>query len=109
CRDSDGRLLNVELQIAAYPGLVERLVFYAASMYVDQLNVGQSYVSVGPAISICLLNHVLFRDTEQAHHHFRMMDLESGRKLEKAIEVHTIELLKYNLGEATVTRASKLE
>jgi len=36
CRDSAGRSLNVEMQVSVYAGLVERLVYYACSMYVDQ-------------------------------------------------------------------------
>ncbi len=82
---------------------------YASSMYVDQLSKGGSYALAAPAISICLLNHVLFSDAIQAHHRFQMLDLESGRELNNAIEVHTVELTKYNLQEETISQASKLE
>ena len=109
CRDSDGRWLNVEMQITVQAGLLERLAYYACSMYVDQIEAGQNYALANPAISICLLNQRLFPDTQQAHHRFRMIDLESGRELSNAIEVHTVELTKYNLDEATISRASKLE
>lgn len=37
CRDSRGLWLNVEIQVAAYLGMIQRLVYYACSMYVDQL------------------------------------------------------------------------
>lgn len=109
CRDSTGRVLNVEMQVSAYAGLIERLVYYACSMYVDQIAVGGNYAMAAPSISICLLNHRLFPDTPQAHHRFQMIDRESGRQLESAIEVHTVELPKYNLDERTISRASKLE
>jgi flagellar biosynthesis/type III secretory pathway protein FliH len=56
-----------------------------------------------------LLKRVLFQQTTQAHHRFQMIDRESGRELTKAIEVHTIELTKYNLNDETVSQASKLE
>jgi predicted transposase/invertase (TIGR01784 family) len=78
-------------------------------MYADQLHKGENYALAEPALSICLLNHVLFRDTRQAHHRFQMMDRESGRELQNAIEVHTVELTKYNLEETTISQASKLE
>jgi predicted transposase/invertase (TIGR01784 family) len=104
-----GRWLNVEMQISAYGGILERLVYYACSMYVDQLTVGGNYSFANPAISICLLGHPLFRDTEQAHHRFQMLDTASGRVLENAIEVHTVELTKYNLDEATIATRPKLE
>ncbi|MEZ6112946.1 MAG: Rpn family recombination-promoting nuclease/putative transposase [Pirellulaceae bacterium] len=109
CRDSAGRSLNVEMQISVQSGLLERLVYYACSMYVDQLEAGQNYAQARSAISICLVNELIFRDSEQRHHRFQMVDLESRRELSDAIEVHTVELPKYNLDEATISRASKLD
>ena len=109
CRDSAGRRLNVEMQVSAYAGLVERLVYYACSMYVDQLASGDNYARLDPSISICLLGHILYRDTLQAHHRFQMLDVASGRRLASGIEVHTVELTKYNLDKRSLATASKLE
>jgi predicted transposase/invertase (TIGR01784 family) len=108
CRDSAGRWLNVEMQVSVYSGLLERLVYYACSMYVDQLEIGDGYGKATPSISICLLQHPHFGDTEQPHHGFQMIDAASGRRLKTAIEVHTVELSKYHLSEATITSAGKL-
>jgi len=108
-RDSAGRWLNIEMQVSVVTGLVQRLVFYACSMYVDQLGAGTSYAALQPAISICLLPNVLFRDSAQAHHRFQLVDRESGRELERGVEVHTVELTKYNLESATISKASKIE
>jgi len=108
-RDSSGRWLNIEMQVSVVTGLVQRLVFYACSMYVDQLESGKSYAALQPAISICLLPNVLFRDSSQAHHRFQLVDRESGRELDRGIEVHTVELTKYNLDSATISKARKIE
>ena len=40
CRDNAGRMLNVEMQVSIIRGLLERMVYYACSMYVDQLSAG---------------------------------------------------------------------
>lgn len=109
CRDSAGRWLNVEMQVSVYAGLLERLVYYACSMYLDQVSLGGNYAQAAPSISICLLNHVLFPDTSQAHHRFQMLDRASGRELDNSIEVHTVELTKYNLDESRISQSSKLE
>jgi predicted transposase/invertase (TIGR01784 family) len=109
CLDSDGRWFNVEMQVSVYAGLIERLVYYACSLYVDQLKTGSNYALAAPSISICLLNRILFAETDQAHHRFQMVDRESGRELSNAIEVHTIEMTKYRLDERTIAKASKLE
>ncbi|MEM6363672.1 MAG: Rpn family recombination-promoting nuclease/putative transposase, partial [Planctomycetota bacterium] len=82
CRDSQGRHLNVEMQVSVYAGLIERLVYYACSMYVDQLGVGGNYALAAPAISICLLSHRLFPERNQAHHRFEMLDRASGTRID---------------------------
>lgn len=74
CRDAAGRWLNVEMQVWAYGGLVERLVHYACSIYVEQLAAGGNYALSSPSISICLLSRPLFRDSPQAHNRFQMLD-----------------------------------
>ncbi|TWT89572.1 PD-(D/E)XK nuclease family transposase [Neorhodopirellula pilleata] len=91
CRDDAGRWLNVEMQVSVYAGLIERLVYYACSMYVDQLSPGSNYALASPSISICLLDRVLFAKSEQPHHRFQMIDRKSGKELSNAIEVHTVE------------------
>ena len=40
-QDGAGRWLNIEMQVSVFGGLVERLVYYACSLYVDQLESGQ--------------------------------------------------------------------
>ena len=109
CRDSSGRWLNVEMQVSAYAGLIERLVYYACSMYVDQLASGCNYALAEPAISICLLSHRLYPDSLQAHHRFQMVDVASGKSIQNAIEVHTVELTKFPLDATKIREASKIE
>jgi predicted transposase/invertase (TIGR01784 family) len=108
-RDSDGRWLNVEMQVTVFGGLLQRLVYYACSLYVDQLESGQGYADLRPAISICLLAQVLFPDTAVPHHRFRLVDREHARELAGAIEVHTVELLKYNRDVASISTATAIE
>jgi len=107
--DSAGRWLNIEMQVSVFSGLLQRLVYYACSLYVDQLELGQSYADLRPAISICLLPNEIFHDSCQAHHRFQLVDRESGRELDRGIEVHTVELRKYNLSSARLREASKIE
>lgn len=107
--DAAGRWLNVEMQVSVYPELLQRLAYYAAALYVDQLQAGESYALLRPAVSICLLRGVLFSDTLVPHHRFRLIDPQHSRELPGAIEVHTVELTKYNLDEATISAAPAIE
>jgi predicted transposase/invertase (TIGR01784 family) len=106
--DTAGRWLNIEMQVSVYPGLLQRLAYYACALYVDQLQAGEHYTRLRPAISIGLLKEKLFLDTPAAHHRFRLVDLEHCRHVPESIEVHTVELTKYNLDEATISTASAI-
>ena len=64
---------------------------------------------VRPAISICLLEKILFHDDQIAHHRFRLVDTEHGVEIPDSIEVHTVELTKYNLKEETISGASEIK
>lgn len=108
-RDSRGRLFSIEMQIANVAGLTQRIVYYACSLYVEQLGRGGDYASLCSAISICFIDKKLFAEDPKPHHSFRLVDQASGRELENAIEIHTLELPRYNLSEETIAQADKLE
>ena len=108
-RDSSGRWLNIEMQVTVFAGLLQRLVYYACTMYVAQLETGRSYADLRSAISICLLNRKLIYGDTIPHHRFRLADPEHDLEVSDAIEVHTLELTKYNLLEATISSAPPIE
>jgi len=58
--------------------------------------------------SICLLMRNLWED-EQLHHQFQLVDRERRMVLEESIEIHTVELAKYNGDRTGVRTASVLE
>ena len=106
--DQLGRVFIVEIQIVVQSSFAKRAVFYACEAYTDQLRVGQGYSDLKATYSICLLMRNLW-DDDQLHHQFRLVDRESGRVLEESIEIHTVELAKYNGSVSDVRSASVLE
>ena len=50
----------------------------------------------------------LWRD-ERIHHHFRMVEKELSEVLQDAIEIHTVELAKYNTELGVVSQSNVLE
>jgi predicted transposase/invertase (TIGR01784 family) len=106
--DQLGRVLIVEIQIVVQSSFSKRAVFYACEAYTDQLRAGQGYGDLKATYSICLLMRNLW-DDDQLHHQFRLVDRESGRVLEDSIEIHTVELAKYNGALSEVRSASVLE
>ena len=106
--DQRGRVFIVEIQIVVQSSFAKRAIFYACEAYTDQLRAGQGYGDLKATYSICLLMRNLW-DDEQLHHQFRLVDRESGRVLEESIEIHTVELAKYNGNASEVRNASVLE
>jgi predicted transposase/invertase (TIGR01784 family) len=108
-RDNFGRWLNVEMQSTKHAGLPQRLAFYATSMYYGQFRPGESYSRLSPAISICVLGSVLFPSVSDLHVDFRLRNCRHDLVLTDDIQVHFVELLKYNLLEPLPKTCTPLE
>ena len=67
------------------------------------------YSQLNPTYSICIVDGKLWRDSKKVHHSFRLTDSETGRILDKTIEIHTLELGLYNLSEKDLVNATMLE
>ena len=107
--DRDGAIYDIEMQLTIFAGLVQRIVFYGCELYAGQLRAGDDYESLHPVYSICLVNGILWADVTQVHHAFRLADKESGRVLDRTLEIHTLELGRYNMRESELRTASMLD
>ena len=107
--DTQNRIFNVEMQLSAHQGLVERIVYYGCEVYTDQLRKGDGFSELKPVFAICILNGVIWREKPKLHHRFRMTDQETGRVLTDTIEIHMLELGWYNLTEKDLASADQAE
>ena len=64
-------------------------------MYVEQFVEGQDYPALRPAISICVLSITMFPDLHDLHLDFRLRERQHGFALTDDLQIHTIELPKY--------------
>lgn len=106
--DDSGRTFVVEIQIVVHESFAKRALFYACTAYTDQLREGQGYGELKATYSVCLLMRKLW-DDQQLHHHYRLVERTTGRVMEESVEIHTVELSKYNGSSKTVRNASELE
>jgi len=107
--DQRGAIYDIEMQLSIFSGLVKRIVFYGCEVYAGQLKAGDDYKDLKPVYSICLLEGRLWQDSNKVHHAFRFADHDSGRFLAETLEIHTLELGCYNLGESDLDTASILD
>ncbi len=107
--DAAGAIYDIEMQLTIFEGLAKRIVFYGCELYAGQLRAGDDYAGLHPVYSICLVNGILWPDATRVHHAFRLADVESGRVLRGTLEIHTLELGRYNLRESELRSASLLD
>ena len=106
--DQSGRVFIVEVQIVVHPSFAKRAVYYACKGYSDQLQSGQGYSKLKATYSVCLLMRKLWDDA-MLHHHFQLVERATGEVLNDSIEIHMVELSKYNGSAESITQSSVLE
>ncbi len=89
----DGSLVDVEMQCARRGAFAERVLYYWASVYADQLASGDDYRRLVPVISVLFLDYTLL-STESFHEVFRLVGAASGVVFSQHCVVHTLELPK---------------
>jgi predicted transposase/invertase (TIGR01784 family) len=107
--DQAGAIYCIEMQLRSFESLIQRIVFYGCELYADQLMEADKYSQIQPVYSICLVNGVIWKDAVEVHHVFRLTDEKTKRVLDGTLEIHTLELGRYNLTEADLAHASMLE
>ncbi len=101
--DSNGRMLNIEMQANCVRGFVKRSALYAFRLYVSQNKKGMKHEDIPPVLSINLLDFSLFPDA-RFHRVFRILDIDDpSLTLLKDLEFHFVELTKLQAGFAELT------
>ena len=95
-----GRIFHIEMQLSVFSGLIQRFVFYGCELYAGQLKSGEDYSELQPVYSICLVDGILWKDPAPLHQRFQLCNKSNGRVLENTLEIHILELGRYNLEEA---------
>jgi predicted transposase/invertase (TIGR01784 family) len=108
-RDTCGRQYNLEMQTSVAGALTRRLVYYLACIYSQQLGESEKYDRLAPAMSICFLDGILFRESPAFHTRFQLCSLEHQLVFSDQLEVHLIELAKYRGEAAVLPRARPVE
>jgi predicted transposase/invertase (TIGR01784 family) len=107
--DEAGAIYDIEMQLEAHLGLIQRVIFYGCELYAGQMKSGDDYSQLKPVFAICLLEGILWQDSHRVHHAFRLIDQETNRVLKDTIEFHILEMGWYNLKECDLATASPLE
>jgi predicted transposase/invertase (TIGR01784 family) len=102
-RDQTGRQFNVEMQMLAERYYEQRILYYWAKLYQQQLHEGQDYLELKPTISISILDHVRFPKVRNCHLRFRLLERRHRFAFTADLEFHLLELPKFTKSEAELS------
>ncbi len=94
----DGKRFNIEIQITDEGDYDKRALYYWAKLYTEQLENAGEYSSLSKAIGIHILNFTSIGNTDKYHNCFQVIEKETGEKFFTDLELHTIELKKFESG-----------
>jgi len=94
--DGQGRHYNIEVQLKPAKDYIVRTVYYLSRLFGDQLEAGGRYQDLATTIGISITDFKLFDYTPDLHNTFRLLNVKSSVELTNKLELHYIELIKYD-------------
>jgi len=94
-QDIGGKWFNIEMQMIDQDYYAKRALYYWSRLYVSQLSSGINYDKLEKTIGINILNFNCLEE-EEYHNVYKLTNIRSGKELIKQLEIHFIELEKYD-------------
>ena len=93
----NGKLFNIEIQVAEEADYPKRALYYWSRLYTEQMKTGQAYGTLEKAIGIHILNFncIDSATSDKYHHTFCPREKNLGFEFYEDMEIHTIELPKF--------------
>ena len=95
--DNQKRLYDIEMQLQLAPNTPERIIYYWARLYSEQLTEADPYADLRRTISILLIDQPVFPDVEDYHLHFELRDKNHSVRLSDALSIHVVQLPHFQL------------
>ncbi|HPQ19039.1 MAG TPA: Rpn family recombination-promoting nuclease/putative transposase [bacterium] len=95
--DEIGRQYNIEMQVNSDADYKQRILFYLAKLFVEQLKESEKYNELKKTISISFLDYTLLPEEKDFHNIYRFKNIKSNKEFTDIKEIHIIELGKYKL------------
>lgn len=80
CRDQDGKVFIVEMQVEWTASFMQRLLFGTAQAYVKQLKKGETYHLLNPVYGLAIVNSTFDKVTPEWYHHYGVVKLDNPQE-----------------------------
>ena len=98
---SDGTRVDIEIQVVDQYNMEQRTLYYLSRLYSEQLTEGGKYTDLNKAITINILNFNLIPN-KRYHNQYLLKEIETNEIFSDLLQVHTIELQKFNKTAAEI-------
>ena len=95
CRDKNGRVFIVEMQMLWTDDFMNRIVFNASKAYVRQLDKSMGYNLLQPVYTLAILNENFDRKTDLFYHHYSIVNRENTDEVIDGLQFVLVELKKF--------------
>ncbi|OGT64061.1 MAG: hypothetical protein A3J38_02590 [Gammaproteobacteria bacterium RIFCSPHIGHO2_12_FULL_45_9] len=96
CKDQQGRIFIVEMQIEWTDAFMQRLLFGTATAYVKQLERGETYELLHPVYGLGLINSLFDHESPEWYHHYSMVKVNAPHQcLVNGLSLIFLELPKF--------------
>ncbi|MEL7034404.1 MAG: Rpn family recombination-promoting nuclease/putative transposase [Cyanobacteria bacterium J06592_8] len=93
----DGSLVMIEMQVARMTAFNKRVAYNLAKAYANQLETGDNYPLLNPAIAVTITDFILFKETEDVINRFVFQEESKHFEcLNKELRLIFVELPKFN-------------
>ncbi len=96
CKDDEGRLYVVEMQVASQKEFVKRAQYYAAKAYVSQAKEGDEYKKLQEVVFLAITDFVMFPKKSRYKSDHIILDREDGAHDLQDFSFTFLELPKFN-------------
>ena len=92
-RLSDGKQINIEIQLRNEHDMKSRSIFYLSKLYVEQLAPRMEFIETNPVIAVNILDFKVLPDKEY-HNRYRLKNMRNNEELTDLFEINFLELSK---------------
>lgn len=93
-KTEDNKHIDVEVQVVDKKDMINRSIFYAASLYTEQMKEGMRYKNLGRTIALNILCFNLFKDDKEYINSYRFKNRQNNKELTDILEINFVELKK---------------
>ena len=90
----NGRIVNIEIQVAKDMDMRERVTYYGTRLIADQLASGEEYDELKPVVSIVIADYMLIPENEHYRNRYVLHDATTESTFTDLLEINTLELRK---------------